>query len=634
MSSYKLCERLIALRGVERYDVVVLGEEPRPAYDRVHLTDFLGGRSADQLTLGSREWYASNGIVLHTGRRVVSLDRGTRTVTTATGDEFVYDKLVFATGSRPFVPAMEGVDLPGVFVYRTVEDLAAIREWAAKSRSAAVIGGGLLGLEAARALATLGIDCHIVEYAAHVLCAQLDPRAGEIARRKIEAMGMHVHVNVRVARIRAEGSQRVLEFVDKDQSSIAVDCVVIATGIRPRHELAEACGLRIAMPGGILINDRLETSDPNVYAIGECASHKGVTYGLVAPAYRMAEVLVANLLGETQLFQGADLSTRLKVLGVDVAVLGDYNQPAESFCWESEGSYRRVVVRDGRLAGASALGAWPQAGEMQDAVLKGKRVWQWQIRRFHRSGVLWPSRRRDVNEWPLEATVCNCMNVSHGTLKRACATGCETVQGLADATGASTLCGSCKPLLAALVGKPLSAQQPAKGARGLGVAATAAFLFALAFCLAPSLPFSSSVQTFPYDAVWRSGAWKQATGFTLAGLICLGLITSARKRLKKFTVGDFGFWRAAHALLGTAGLIALVAHTGMRFGANLDAALMTVFVFANLLGAVAGGLVSMDHRFAGGRTIALRKGLFWLHVALVWPVPVLLGFHILAAYYF
>ena len=532
---------------------------------------------------------------------------------------YAYDKLVFATGSRPVVPPIEGADLTNIFVYRTAEDLIAIREQARRSRSAAVIGGGLLGLEAARALQTLGVECHIAEYAPQLLCAQLDPTAGEMALRTIEELGMFVRLNARVERISATGTHRILHLAGKDEPPLVVDLVVIAAGVRPRHEVAQAAALRIAGNGGIDVNNRLQTSDDRIFAIGECASHKGVTYGLVAPGYRMAESLAGVLMGSSRVFEGADCSTRLKVLGLEVSVLGDYNQPGAVHTWKSTGTYRRIVLKRGRLIGASALGDWPEVRLMQDAVLNSRRVWPWQVERFVRHGRVWPIRNgtRSVENWPASATVCNCMNLSCGVLKRARDGGARTVEALARTTGASTLCGSCKPLLAELTGGAALGVRPG---RGLSVAAFVVLFVAIGLLLLPAIPYSSTVQSLPYDVIWRDGIWKQVTGFTIVGLSCLGLMISLRKRWPRFRFGDFAAWRALHGALGATSLIVLIAHTGLRFGANLNLALMTAFVSANLLGALAG--------------LTLRRRLTWVHVLLVWPLPVLVGIHILAVYYF
>jgi nitrite reductase (NADH) large subunit len=628
MASYKLCERLTASGGYARYRIIVFGDEPSPAYDRVHLTDFLGGRSSEELTLASREWYAENEIELHTGERVVSVDRDKRTIETDAGKVVMYDKLVFATGSQPYVPPIEGSILSNVFVYRTVGDLAAIRRQARPSQSAAVIGGGLLGLEAARALQTLGMECHVIEYAPQLLPLQLDPRGGKLARQRIEDLGIRIRVNARAVCITSNGGRRVLHFAGQSEPPLEVDLIVIAAGVKPRDELARACGLEIGGRGGVAVNSLLQTSDPNIFAIGECASYKDATYGLVAPAYRMAEVLADRLSGCAREFSGADLSTRLKVFGVEVAVLGDYNQPACSVSWQSDSVYRRIVIKGGRLIGASALGEWPEIQQMQDAVLKNRRLWPWQVKRFQRQGRIWRHRTQSVKNWPAEAIVCNCMNVSCGALKQACDVGAVTVEALARATGASTLCGSCKPLLGDLLtATERRSPRPQKAARSLVAAAFAALLLTILFFVAPPIPYSGTVQSaVPYDLIWRNGVWKEATGFTLLTFSLAGLVMSLRKRWMRFRFGAFEVWRLLHALMGVGALIVLVAHTGLRFGTNLNFALMSIFVGANLLGAFAG--------VAGGLDLRWRRFATWMHIVMIWPLPVLVGFHILMAYYF
>jgi nitrite reductase (NADH) large subunit len=632
MASYKLCERLAALGGNIHYRIVVFGEEPRPAYDRVHLTDFLGGRSPEELTLAPRDWYAANGIELHTTERVVSIDRENRIVRSDAGTVASYDKVVFATGSRPLVPRIEGSELSNVFVYRTVEDLMAIRKQASLARSAAVIGGGLLGLEAARALQMLGVESHVVEYAPQLLPLQLDPASGELARRKIEDLGIHVLVNVRAERITVDGTRRLLHFAGHNRQPLAIDLIVIAAGVQPRCELARDCGLEVAR-GGVVVNDFLQTSDPNIFAIGECASHKGISYGLVAPAYRMAEVLAGLLTGLDRVFSGADLSTRLKVLGLDVAVLGDYNQPGSAVCWESNGSYRRIVLKRDRLVGASALGDWPEVQRMQDAIAKNRRLWPWQIARFRRHGRIWRPRTEGVENWAADATVCNCMSLSCGELRRACGSGVQTVEQLAKATGASTLCGSCKPLLAGLLGAAVP-PEVSTGTRSLGVAALSALALIAAFVFLPAIPYSETVRhSVPYDLIWRDGVWKQATGFTLLALSVIGLLLSLRKRWPRFRFGEYGAWRVMHGAMGVAGLLVLVAHTGFRFGTNLNFALMSLFIAANFMGAVAGMATGLD-RFSRPADMKLRRRLIWAHVLVTFPLPALVGFHILAVYYF
>lgn len=625
MAGFKLCESLSRNGASRRYDIVVFGEEPRPAYDRVHLTDFLGGRAAEDLGLAPREWYAANRILLRTGLRVVAIDRDRRRVQTNDGESTPYDKLVLATGSGPFRPPIAGLDLPGVFVYRTVEDLHAIRDRARNSSSAAVIGGGLLGLEAARALHVLGVQCHVLEHAPHVLVAQLDEAAGRIAQTGIEGMGIRVRTDARVRSVEADGGKLVVRI---GEDCLSVNMVVVAAGVRPRIELGKAADLDTAEVGGIIVNDRLETSDPDIYAVGECVSHRGVTYGLVAPCYRMAEVLAANLMGQASTFEGADVSTRLKVLGLDVAVIGDYKQPGRVVTWSANGHYRRLVLDRDRLMGASALGGWPEAGRIQDAVARRRRIWPWQLARFRHEGFVWKAAPTSVQSWSDARTVCNCMKVSCGTLRRAVAAGSDTVENLARTTGASTLCGSCRPLLQELTGAPATVTWGA--VRGLaGASAGALLLIAAAFVAGPvSYPDTVRVP-IPFDTLWRDPLWKQASGFGLLGLGVAGLAMSVRKRWARFRWGGYPSWQTVHAIAGVVGLLVLAAHTGFRFGSNLNFVLMTSFVGANLAGALTGAL-----RGSAIGVSRLGHALTWAHILFVWPLPVLVGFHVIAAYFF
>ncbi len=632
MVSHKLCERLANL---DAYKITVFGEEHRPAYDRVHLTGFLEGRSSEQLQLASKEWYAGNGIELHLGDPIIAIDRAARKVRAASGRETVYDQLVLATGSRAFVPPIPGVDLEGVFVYRTLDDLARIKAYAPKCRRAAVLGGGLLGLEAARALQGLGLDTWVVERGSSLLARQLEPKAGAILQGHVEKLGLRVCSQRQSERIEAIGDDRLLQF--NTGECLRVQLVVVAAGIRPRDELAAECGLELGPRGGVRVDDFLRTSDPNIFAIGECASHNGVCYGLAAPGYKMADVLAANLSGRRSRFTGSDQSTRLKLSGIEVATLGEFQAEGdETLSWNGPEGYRRIVLERGRLVGATAVGLWTEAGRAQELIERRARVWRWQRRRFSDTGRLWKGETGlHIAQWPASAMVCNCTGVRRGALTAACSEGCATVEQLARRTGASTVCGSCKPLLAELLGAPAS-MQPLAGLKALAIACAVAVALALVILFAAPIPFADSVQSSlrQLDRIWRTAAWKQSTGFTLVGLALISLVLSFRKRLKKFTWGEFGNWRALHATLGAVSLIALVTHTGMRLGQNLNLVLMMNFLALALAGAAAGGVTALERRL--GARAAKRLRSFWTatHIAIAWPLPVLVVFHIVMAYYF
>ena len=634
MVSHKLCEGLLALAATKRFRIVIFGEERRPAYDRVHLTRFFEGRTPDQLLLAPREWYGANGIELHLGDPVVSIDRDRRLVRSSGGMEAGYDRLVLATGSRAFVPPIAGHDLPGVFVYRTIEDLERIRSYAAHCRRAAVLGGGLLGLEAGRALRELGLDTWIIECGTSLMARQLAPDAGALLRGHVEKTGLKVCTDRQTEKIEAIGDDRLLQF--NTGECLRVRLVVIAAGVRPRDELAVQCGLAIGPRGGIRVNDLLETSDPAIHAIGECASHNGVCYGLAAPGQRMAELLAANLSGKRRRFTGCDPSTRLKLAGIEVFTLGGFQGGGQSVRWRDQDCSRELVLENGRLTGATAVGAWNEAGRVQELIERRARVWRWQQRRFTRTGRLWKREEAlHVTRWPAAALVCNCVGVRRGQLTVACGNGCATVEELARRTGASTICGSCKPLLAALLDAPISlARVP--GLRIVAAASFVAMLLALSILFASPIPFAESVQADlrKLDALWRDGFWKRWTGFTIVGLALISLLLSLRKRFKRFAWGEFGHWRAVHASLGVLTLVALVSHTGFRLGHNFNFLLMTNFLALVLVGALAGAVTALERRLGARAARSLRS--FWTatHIAMAWPLPVLVVVHVWMAYYF
>jgi nitrite reductase (NADH) large subunit len=635
MASHKLCERLRSLAGPEKFRIVVFGEERQPAYDRVHLTSFLPDGATDKLLLAPPDWYAANDIELNLGDSAVAVDRERKVVRAASGKEVAYDQLVFATGSRAFVPPLPGKELSGVFVYRTIEDLRGIRESAPGCQRAAVLGGGLLGVEAAKALHDLGLETWIVERGVSLLARQLDPQAGALLQTHVEKLGLHVCNQRETQSIEALGADRLLQF--NTGECLRVQLVVFAVGIRPRDEIAAVCGLELGSRGGIRINDSLQTSDPNIYAIGECAAHRGVIYGLAAPGYQMADLLAENLAGKRRKYTGSDQSTRLKLTGIDVATIGDFQANGdETISWLGDKGSRRLVLEKGRLVGATAIGDWPEAVRIQELTERKARIWRWQRRRFARTGKLWNAESAPhVSQWSTNALVCNCVGVRRGTLSAACAEGCATVEALAKRTGASTVCGSCKPLLAQLVGAPAWLND-VPGLKPLAVACAVALLLALAFFLVPPIAFADSVQTklHQFDVLWRDGFWKQVSGFTLVGLTLISLVVSLRKRIKRFTFGEFGHWRAVHAVLGTISLVALVTHTGFRLGNNFNFVLMLNFVALALVGALAGAVTALERRLSPGAAKRLRS--FWTgtHIAMAWPLPVLVGLHVVIAYYF
>ena len=333
MVAHRFVEALRARDTGSAFRVTVLAEEDRAPYDRVGLSAFFSGSTPDDLALGAPDLWQDPQVTLRTGSAVVDVDRAERSVGTADGGRVAYDHLVVATGSYAWVPPVPGADLAGAFVYRTVDDVVALRDWVrtrevelGRPVRGAVIGGGLLGLEAAGALVGLGAACTVVEFAPRLMALQVDEGGGEALRRIIEGMGVDVRLGTASESIEADDDGRVAALRlagDDGAAAVPVDVVVFATGVRPRDELAAKAGLATGPRGGVVVDEACRTDDARVWAIGEVACIGGRCLGLVAPGYTMAEVVVDRLLGGEATFPGADLSTKLKLLGVDVASFGD-----------------------------------------------------------------------------------------------------------------------------------------------------------------------------------------------------------------------------------------------------------------------------------------------------------------------
>ncbi|MBI3784688.1 MAG: nitrite reductase small subunit NirD [Deltaproteobacteria bacterium] len=464
MVGHRFCEEMAAGGSRQPFRITCFGEERRTAYDRVPLSDFFAGKSAADLQLADPDWYAAQAIELCVGERVVGIDRGNRTVVTDRDRQVSYDILVLATGSAPFVPPIPGTDLPGVFVYRTIEDLEAIQAWGRRGGRAAVIGGGLLGLEAAKAALDLGLETHVIEAAPRLMPRQVDTGGGQVLRAAIERLGVRVRVGAQTEAIFGEGSVAGLRF--RDGEELAVDIVIISAGIRPRDELARSAGLVIGERGGIVVDPTLATSDPHIFCIGESALVNGMIYGLVAPGYDMARALAARLRGGDSVFSGADLSAKLKLLGVEVASFGD------AFADETAGSEARRVVFEDRAAGVyQKLVTSTDGRRLLGGVLVGDASAYTRLLALLRTGAELPERLHEVlfgaaaadangslAAFDDEAQICSCNQVSKGAICSAIRDQqLTTVGGIKACTRAGTGCGGCVPFVAKILECELAA---------------------------------------------------------------------------------------------------------------------------------------------------------------------------------
>jgi NAD(P)H-dependent nitrite reductase large subunit len=458
MAGARLAEDVLARGGRELFDIVMFGDEPYGNYNRILLSGVLSGsHDPKDIFINPLAWYETNGVKLRAGSRVTAIDREAKRVVSENGVIESYDHLVIATGSSPFIPPLEGLSAAGdesqssfkqgVFVFRTLDDCEAIMNYAGSGKRAVVIGGGLLGLEAARGLLNLGAEVHVVHLMSHLMEVQLDAPAGAALKRSMEAMGVKVHLNKNTTAILGDGRVAGLRFSDGE----TLDCemVVISAGIRPNAQLARDAGLTVER--GIVVDNFMAcVNDPHIFAVGECAQHNGVVYGLVAPLWEQTAALAGRLTGRKPdaAYKGSKVSTKLKVMGVDLAVMGDSeardeNDEVVTYAEPSRGVYKKLIVRDGRLAGAILLGDASTAPAL--------------LRAFDR-GVTLPENRAEllfslasetalssVVDLPDDAQICNCNGVSKAAIIASVKKGCRSLKSLCDATRAGTGCGSCKP---------------------------------------------------------------------------------------------------------------------------------------------------------------------------------------------
>ena len=459
MVGHRLVEAVVERGLAKTLDVVVFGAETRAAYDRVALSSYVDGKTAAELSLVREGAYDDVELIL--GDRVAGVDLTARNVTTASGRVQHFDTLVFATGSTPFVPPLPGRELENCFVYRTLDDLDAIRAAAATARTGVVIGGGLLGLEAANALKLLGLEVEVVELAPRLMPLQVDEGGGAVLRRRIEALGITVHTGISTKCIEAGLHERVSRLVFADDTAVDTDVVVFSAGIRPDDALARVAGLAVGERGGIVVDSHCRTTVPGVYAVGECANVEGRVYGLVAPGYAMAEAVAEQLAGREAAFTTTDMSTKLKLLGVDVASFGDaFATTAGSlelvYADHVSGIYKKLVVSDDarRLLGGVLVGDATAYATLRPMAASGA------VLTVDPEHLLIPPASASVavgaTALPPEAIVCSCHNVTVCQLRDAFAGGCDEVAKVKAVTKAGTGCGSCLPLVKVLLADDLA----------------------------------------------------------------------------------------------------------------------------------------------------------------------------------
>lgn len=464
MAGVNVIEQLLKLAGDGAFDITIFGEEPYPNYNRILLSSVLAGEmDLNSIVLHGWEWYRSHGIRLYTGQRVTKIDRERRTVTSDQSVTVPYDELILATGSLPFILPVPGVDKKGVIAFRSIGDCRYMMDAAQRYRKAVVIGGGLLGLEAARGLLNLGMDVSLVHLMEFLMERQLDPTASRMLEAELRKQGIKFMFNKKTERIL--GDERVTGVQFDDGTSVEADLVVMAAGIRPNVELAKSAGLNVNR--GIVVDDELRTSDPYIHAVGECAEHRGMVYGLVAPLYEQGHVLAKKLAGvPTEPYKGSVVATQLKVSGVNVFSAGEFMDASDTKCFkihdEAKGVYKKVLFRDGKAVGGIIFGDNSEQTELFRLIRDGagpEEVKRLLLREDHGS-----DRGADFASMPDDTLICGCNGVSKGAIVKAVREqGLTTVDEVKVCTGASRSCGGCRPmvqqLLAYLMGKEVEEEK-------------------------------------------------------------------------------------------------------------------------------------------------------------------------------
>ncbi len=460
MVGQNFLDTLVASENRDSFEIITFCEEPRPAYDRVHLTEYFSGKSAEDLSMVQDGFFEQNNIKIYLGDKAATINPAQKLVISEKGVSINYDKLVLATGSYAFVPPITGHDRENCFVYRTIEDLEAMTVAAKTAKVGAVIGGGLLGLEAAKALQDLNLKTHVVQFSPRLMAAQLDDGGARMLADKIEALGVSVLTSKNTTQI-VDGSDCLHRMIFADGTELETDLILFSTGIRPRDEIARASGLKVGARGGIVIDDQCKTSDPDIYAIGECAVWNEQIFGLVAPGYSMARTVVADLANQQASFTGADMSTKLKLNGVDVASIGDAHANTKGsivYTYQNgcDEIYKRIVVSEDKkkLLGAVLVGDASGYGTLLQYCLNEIDLPE------HPDTLILPARSDESvglgpDALPSSAQICSCFDVTKGQICSAIEGGCTSIASLKSETQAATGCGGCGALLKSVLDSEL-----------------------------------------------------------------------------------------------------------------------------------------------------------------------------------
>jgi len=631
-----------SLNGSGTRAVLFDAEEWSP-YDRVRLSDLLSEKIRENDIYFDLSCLADDRNLALVKQRVTKIDPGAKILQTSDRQITAYRKLVLCLGSSARKPQIPGITLNGVFTFRDLGDARRLIAQAGQARQAVVIGGGYLGLETAFGLHRRGVKCSIVETQGQLMPGHLDETAAGLLQDHFSSLGIDVFTGRRIERLNGNHLQTVTSVTLDGDEVLDAQMAVFCAGIKPNVELARQASLTVNR--GIVVDDAMRTSDPSIYAIGECAEHRGTVYGLAGPVTEQADIALKAIRGEEPAYSGSMPVSSLKIAGLDLFVAGRLSPEAESgktyvHSKPHKQIYRAIRWRDERIAGAVVLGQWPQQLQLRQAIETQERIPARDLKRFTRSGRIWrDDPTADAASWPADAIICNCRLVTKQAIQGAIDNGAKTSAEVCQASGAAQQCGSCSSVVDQLVnGKAAKAPHAWRGLL-IGLLSLVTLAGAIGLVAAPPWPITQSANApVQIDHLWRDGVLKQVTGFSLLGMIAIATLLFFRKRTKKRIPGSYSVWRIVHVMLG-AGMIALLfMHTGLRLGSNLNAWLMASFLATLVAGSLAGAATASELRRSPATPSAgrwpPRRVAAWLHIFVAWPLPLLLALHVLMVYYF
>lgn len=606
------------------------GELCKP-YNRAQLSYFLAG-DLGRSDLNNSLPKTSQRLTEFDNCRIQALNIEQKLVVDQHGNEHRYDKLILSTGSYVKAPSIAGSDKSGVCLFRSMGDAEELLQRRILHDDLYIIGSGPLGIETALAMKSRANRVYL-QVRKSLFAPELDDNARGVLADYIRSNGVTIIDDALVDKILGNGKVSGVRL--NNGKVLAVDSVVMCTGVSPLKELAANSELELG--NGILVDDFMRTNCDDVYAIGECAEHRGVTHGLILPGYEQAEACVGHILSEPIPYSGRSGELQFKFRNFSSHVLGVADdESAESVVYKNplKNIYRKLYIKNRRIVGAVLIGDWSESGRVASAIASEEKLPFNTRSRFLKGGHLWSKDEVSLTEQPEDYIVCLCKGVTRGQISSCMEKGHRSLAALGQELDAGVTCGSCQPLLKTMLNEPV-ANLIMRHHKAIFWASLVSIAVIMLTFFAPKLPFERSVQSgFQFERIWYGSVYKQATGYVLLALIFLSGALSFRKRWKKIAFGNLDNWRFVHTIMGLIALVALIVHTGFRLGENLNFALMVVFLLATLTGSIVGVFMSRNHHWTDIKLTQYRAWWSRVHYCLLWLLPALLSFHILSSYYF